>query len=157
MITCQHLLNNICKIASDISQVSCTVSESQCTYCSTKAVPIQSINVVTVSVAIGNTEDKESIKQKYKHLLGIEPTIQYGPGTELKKLISWVVWDTKKANCKICKTHEQRMNNWGPDTCLKNIQTIIGWLRESAKKKGYPFSERIAAAMIRKAIANSRK
>jgi len=84
----------------------------------------------------------------------IPQPIKEGPGTELKKLISWFVW---KRNCSTCATREQRMNRWGPDKCQKNMLTIIGWLRESAMKHGYPFSEKVAAALIRKAIDNSRK
>jgi len=83
--------------------------------------------------------------------------ITTGPGTELKKLISWFIWNKNINNCGTCATREQRMNRWGPDKCQQNILTIIEWLRESAVKHGYPFSERIAAALIRKAIDNSRK
>lgn len=79
------------------------------------------------------------------------------PGTELKNILQWFVWSKKARECKTCKDRESTMNSWGPDKCLQNIGVISGWLKESAEEKGYPFSERIARAMIRKAIDNSRK
>lgn len=155
---CEHLSNSICRLASDIAQCDCPVLVEQCIYCTEKANPSQSINVVTISLAIKYTDNKDRVIASYSSIVSSVPKpSKEGPGTELKKLISWFVWDKKVDGCKICKTREQRMNNWGPDTCLKNIQTIVAWLRESAKKKGYPFSERVAAALIRRAIANSRR
>lgn len=33
-----------------------------------------------------------------------------------------------------CDVHVADMNNWGPDGCEENIDTIVGWLIEGAKK-----------------------
>jgi len=101
----------------------------------------------------------EQVPQPKRMVLSpvVRADITNGPGTELKKLVSWFVWNKNIRNCGTCATREQRMNRWGPDKCQQNILTIIEWLRESAVKHGYPFSERIAAALIRKAIDNSRK
>jgi hypothetical protein len=141
-----------------MAQIDCPVTIEQCTYCTDQAKPCQSINVVTVSIAFKYTKDKASVASSYGKLLNIVPvSLKENPGTELKNLISWFVWDKKVRNCTICKNREERMNRWGADNCEKNIATIIGWLQESAKEKGYPFSSRVASVLVKKAIANSRK
>ena len=157
-VECKYLSDNKCLLASDISQSDCPVIPEQCTYCTDKANPPQSINVVTVSIAIKYSNDKLRIIQQYGDIITEKPpTHGELPGTELRKLISWFVWDKKVKNCTICKNREERMNRWGADKCEANIATIIEWLRESAIERGYPFSPRVASALIRKAIANSRR
>jgi len=148
----------MCRLASDMAQCDCLVFLEQCIYCTEKANPSQSINIVTVSLAIKYSDDKARVIQAYGSAVK-QPNISSnpGPGTELRNLISWFVWDKKVQNCTICRNREERMNRWGPDKCEKNIATILGWLQESAKEKGYPFSTRVASVLVRKAIANSRK
>jgi hypothetical protein len=77
-------------------------------------------------------------------------------GTALKNLISWFVWSKKARQCKTCKDREVTMNQWGADKCERNIEIIVGWLKESAHEHNLPFSERIARTFIRKAIQSSR-
>jgi len=84
-----------------------------------------------------------------KQVLELNATYS-GTGTELKKLISWVI--PKSDNCDTCQDHIQIMNRWGPETCKKNIDIIVGWLRESARIRGLPFFKTIALYLINKAI-----
>ena len=157
---CKYLNNDICQLASDIAEADCTVSQEQCEYCTNTANPSQNVNVVTVSLAIKNTNDKAKVIGAYGQVVVyIEASSNPGtlPGTELRKLVHWFIWDRKVRNCTICKDREERMNRWGADNCEKNIATIVGWLQESAKERGYPFSARVAAALVRRAIANSRR
>lgn len=155
---CKYLNNNNCQIASDIAQIECPVLESQCEYCTNKAEPKQSINPVTVSIALKYTSDIPRVINQYGSVITQKvPHHNQQPGTELRNLISWFVWSAKVRNCTTCKNREERMNKWGADKCEKNMATIVGWLKESAVEKGYPFSERVAVALIKKAIANSRK
>jgi hypothetical protein len=77
-------------------------------------------------------------------------------GTNLRNLISWFVWSKKARQCLTCKNREATMNLWGADKCERNIEIIVGWLKESAHENNLPFSERIARAFIRKAIQSSR-
>lgn len=86
----------------------------------------------------------------------IQP-ITHGPGTELKKLISWFVYRRDVDGCQSCYNREQQMNQWGPQGCKTNISTIVEWLRESATKHSMPFSETLVKILINKAIRNSEK
>ena len=114
------------------------------------------VNQVTASRAVLILRQNNQLIPNKLITIVYEASHKEKPGTELKKLISWFVWSKKASNCKRCLDREQRMNEWGPDKCEKNVKTIIAWLRESAVERGYPFSERIAGALVRRAIQNSR-
>jgi hypothetical protein len=78
-----------------------------------------------------------------------------GPGTELKKILSWFgLHDTK--GCK-CKDRALRMDAWGPDLCLERIDTIVKWLGEEAKRRGVPFSATAGRVLVRWAIRKARR
>ena len=155
---CKYLDNTKCLLASDISESDCQTTPEQCDYCTNKATPTQDVNIVTISIALKYSNNKQRIVQQYGDMITQkEPTHGQLPGTELRKLISWFVWDAKVKNCSICKNREERMNRWGADKCQENIATILVWIQESAAQKGYPYSSRVASALVRKAIANSRR
>jgi hypothetical protein len=48
------------------------------------------------------------------------------------------------------------MDRRGCDWCDANINTIVGWLREEATKRGLPFIDAAAAMLVRRAIHNAR-
>ena len=77
-------------------------------------------------------------------------------GTELRKLISWFVWNKKASSCKKCVNREHKMNMWGPEGCEEMMDTILGWLKESAEEHGYPFSKRLVTLVVKRAIKNAR-
>ena len=77
-----------------------------------------------------------------------------GPGTELKKLLSWF-HSPDKRKCK-CKTRIQKMNAWGPDKCALKFETILRWLRHSSKIHKIPFFEPAVRLVIATAIRRSR-
>ena len=52
-----------------------------------------------------------------------------GPGSELRRLVGWFAGDRK--GCR-CKERAAIMNRWGVIECRKNIEVIVGWLREEA-------------------------
>lgn len=157
-VNCNNLRSGICQLASDMAGKDCPTTPDKCTHCTKQVQPPQSINIVTVSIAVKYADNKKDVIDKYGAVVIDKEVVHKGkPGTELKNLISWFVWSKKVESCGRCKDREDRMNKWGPDKCEKNILTIIEWLRESAKERGYPFSERIAVALIKKAINNSRK
>lgn len=136
-------------------------NESACTYCLSCESPKQ-LNKATASMAVGHLiqtgtfDIDNSIHQSLKQVLTI-PLLAHGPGTELKKLVSWFVWLRDVKDCNTCYDREQQMNQWGPDECRKNITTIVEWLRESAAKHSIPFSETLVKIIINKAIRNSEK
>jgi hypothetical protein len=80
-----------------------------------------------------------------------------GPGTELKKnLAGWPFRITASAACS-CNARAREMDARGIDWCEANIDTIVGWLREEATKRGLPFVDMAGRLLVRRAIRNARK
>lgn len=77
-----------------------------------------------------------------------------GVGTELHKIIGW--FGIKEIEECQCKRRVLAMNQRGPDWCEANIDTIVGWLRESAKKRKLLFVEAIAKKLVGIAIKRTR-
>lgn len=158
-IVCKHKEYNKCVIASTLAQTEVYPTEQECTYCS-NLTPPQTQNMLTLALArryTTNIELANSILADMKILARQKAESQhnFGPGTELKKLISWF-YSPEKRKCK-CATRIAKMNKWGPDKCEQRIETITRWLRHSARIAGIPFSRRIAESMIKKAIRRSRE
>jgi hypothetical protein len=78
-----------------------------------------------------------------------------GPGTELKKLLK-TIGITATPNCS-CNARARTMDANGCDWCEDNIDTIVGWLREEAAKRGLPFLDAAGRLLVRRAIRNARK
>lgn len=77
-------------------------------------------------------------------------------GTELAKLLSRLGINAEEKGCK-CKSRAAHMDARGCDWCEANIDTIVGWLREEATKRGLPFVDIAGRFLVRRAIANARK
>lgn len=80
---------------------------------------------------------------------------QHGPGSELKQLLTKFGIHSK-ANCS-CNKRATYMDQMGNDWVEKNIDTVVGWLEEEAKKRRLPFLKTAGKILVKKAIANSRK
>jgi hypothetical protein len=116
--------------------------------------PMQ-INKVTASIAWSTLRSVNAIEMpKHKPIFDVLHTTPFGPGTELKKLISWFYSPDKK-KCK-CLTRIAKMNQWGPDKCEQRMDTIVRWLKHSARIHKVPFFEPAVKLLIKKAIKNSR-
>lgn len=155
---CIHLNNNVCTLASSLIQEQVVANEQACSYCQSDSKPMQ-INSVVAGIAI--LQLATNSKPIPATLLALvdskrKPPKQ-GPGTELKKLISWFIYKREVQGCRTCYDRETQMNEWGPNGCRENIQTIVEWLRESATKHSLPFSETLVKILINKAIRNSEK
>jgi hypothetical protein len=81
--------------------------------------------------------------------------LKRGPGVELKKLLSRV-GITATPNCS-CNARAREMDIRGADWCEANIDTIVGWLREEAAKRGLPFLDAAGRLLVKRAIRNARK
>lgn len=84
--------------------------------------------------------------------------VRCGPGCHLKKLLkSW--FGLESAPGCACEKRAHVMDSKGCDWCLKNIDTIVGWLkREHARQKILlPFSEFGARVLVRTAVRNARR
>lgn len=78
-----------------------------------------------------------------------------GPGTVLSKMIK-SLGIVMSDSCS-CRRHAIEMNTRGNDWCEKNIDTVVGWLREEAKRRSLPFVDMIGKVMVNRAIKKSRK
>jgi hypothetical protein len=84
-----------------------------------------------------------------------KPRPMGGPGSELKKLLSRA-GITATPNCS-CNTRAAVMDRQGCDWCEQNIDTVVGWLREEATKRGLPFLDVAGRLLVKRAIRNARR
>lgn len=59
-------------------------------------------------------------------------------------------------SCK-CKKRALQMDALGPDWCEKNLDVVVGWLRQEATIRKLPFLSAVARGMVRIAIWRARK
>jgi hypothetical protein len=78
-----------------------------------------------------------------------------GPGTILSQMIK-SVGIVMTQGCS-CRRHAIEMNFRGNDWCENNLDTIVGWLREEAKKRKLPFIDGVGKLIVNRAIKKSRK
>jgi hypothetical protein len=78
-----------------------------------------------------------------------------GVGTELKHLLRTfrIVTST---GCG-CEEKARMMDENGPDWCEENLETIVDWLHEGAKRRKLPFVRTGARLLVRYAIRRARK
>ncbi len=157
---CKHYHDGTCGIASGMAGESVRPDANACKYCTESEQP-QQRNLLTLGIArhqIQHTNPELAARL----LVEMRPFMQVirtganqeGPGTELKKLLSWF-HSPEKRKCK-CQTRIQKMNAWGPDKCEQKIETILRWMRHSAKIHKIPFFEPAVRLVIRTAIKRSR-
>ncbi len=63
----------------------------------------------------------------------VKHEINSGPGTELKKLLSWF-GEEEDDSCE-CRKRTAKMNRWGVSGCRQNKQEIVGWLEGEFEKR----------------------
>ena len=152
-MTCPHVKDGLCMVSTDLANHPVLLAEDACKVCSRLPVP-QWINKVTLSKAISTIRNSNPAfhDQLIYQLKEIEyPFLIKGPGSELKKLISWFpVNGTKK--CKSCRLLEIRMNKWGIETCIAKKDFILRKLHIAALRRKIPFSRRLVEILIDKAI-----
>lgn len=83
--------------------------------------------------------------------LTAKPTLGYGPGTELMKLMN-SLGIKKKAGCG-CAAKAEEMDRWGVAGCRQRREEIAGWLRENAKERGWMEKAKAAALATAQGIA----
>jgi hypothetical protein len=80
-----------------------------------------------------------------------------GPGCHLTRAIAWFgVRDDGKCGCG---EHAAQMDAWGPDECERQIETIMGWLKDAAAKRFplVPWVDAPARMLVERAIAAARR
>lgn len=96
-------------------------------------------------------------KHLFSTVKGIpEEELTDGPGSELKAILANTFGIAAKPGCR-CNRHAKKMNELGADWCEKNIETIVGWLEEEAKKRKLPFIKIAASKVVRFAIWRYRR
>lgn len=149
-----------CKLAFELCAIKTLTNKQACEHCSNLP-NARTHNEVTASLAINSV--KENKPEELKQFIGtvsyllkketIKPTeLGPGPGTELKKILSWFAVDTP--SCK-CTDRANLMNVWGPEGCRNNINTILDWLQEEANNRGMPFVKAIAKQLVLLAISRA--
>ncbi len=111
---------------------------------------------------------KSQADQKIKDILGDDPATYIRslypktleehpnhPGTILSKMIKSV--GIQMTDSCSCKRHALEMNEHGNDWCEQNIDTVVGWLREEASRRGLPFMDTLGKLLVGRAIKKSRK
>jgi hypothetical protein len=82
----------------------------------------------------------------------------FGPGTELKALLKRVgIVANPGCSCNLRARAMDEMEAKEPGWCAANIDTIVGWLREEAGKRGLPFLDLPGRLLVKRAIANARR
>jgi hypothetical protein len=104
---------------------------------------------------------KTSILEKPQHKNPVPRAVPiflsypYGPGTMLSQILETV--GIKAApNCG-CKRKALTMNINGNEWCEQNIETIIDWLEEEAKKRNLPFLRTAGKLLVKRAVSMSRR
>jgi hypothetical protein len=77
-----------------------------------------------------------------------------GVGSELHHLLALFEL-LPCAGCQ-CSARRNYLDAMGPDWCQQHLDTILGWLREEAEKRGLPFVEFAARQLIHLAIRRAR-
>lgn len=85
-------------------------------------------------------------------------TVDYGPGTELKKLLGkFGIEATPTCSCNSKAKLMDQKEASDPGWCEKNIDTIVGWLRDEAAKRKLPFFNFAGKMLVKRAINNYKK
>ena len=152
MIDCENYDSGLCRYATALAEIPIHPSATNCKNCqqhkSFENPIVYSLCVVTLH--------KAGLFDAVKHLPLIEKThrpAESGPGTELKKSISWFYSPKKKCRCL---TRIQKMNLWGPDKCEERIETILRWLQHSARIAKIPYFRFAVLIVVTRAIKRSR-
>lgn len=155
--------NGFCEVAKQQGGLEILPPVEACNVCCQTNTPENGQpNKVTTSFALKSLRgvDGEAYDQtfaRWKHLLRVVDVVQegptQGPGTELRKLLQATLGVKP---CQTCKAYATRMDTNGVQWCQDNVETILDWLSNNAKKRGWIFSRTVARMLVKRAIKTSR-
>ena len=152
MIHCPHLTpDNKCRVASQVAECKVLASAKACEACQQDPNP-HAVNVVTLGMAIVHRKRLGKPIAELRQLMNEYKPTGEEPGNELKKMLAWFARPSD--SCK-CETRADTMNDWGPEGCRRNLDTIVEWLLEEAELRGLPsgkFTRIIAKSLVITAI-----
>lgn len=153
-MSCPHLNpKGNCAIASDLAGQPVRPHFSACDFCSRadKATPIQSLNSVTVSIALSNldlaSERAQQILAAHGHLIAVpqgageeyqrlaEIESGHGVGSQIWRLLA-SLGVKHTASCS-CLTLAEQMNALGPDGCRREREHLVSRMRTNAQQYGW--------------------
>lgn len=154
-----------CEVIKTQSGLDILPAPDACRACCKTKTPIAGFpNHVTTSLAlreyrdVGSVEDAEKFRQEWGYLLRSihdeDPDTEQGPGTELKRLLKKMLGIKP---CQTCQYYARQMNHHGVEWCKANVETILDWLADNAKKRGWIFSKTIVRPVVMRAITNAER
>lgn len=88
----------------------------------------------------------------------IQNKVPFGPGTQLKNLLSRIGIEANTGcKCGDRARHIDYMESIEPGWTEKNIEEIIDWMEEEAKKRNLPFIRAGAKVLVKLAIRRAKK
>lgn len=78
------------------------------------------------------------------------------PGTHLKQLLKRFSISADEPGCQ-CKSRAALMDRQGCEWVEQNLDTVVGWLREEAQRRGLPFVDAAGKMLVREALRRARK
>lgn len=78
-----------------------------------------------------------------------------GPGGHLKAILA--AMGIKAGRHCSCSKRAAYMDYMGPRWCEENIELIVGWLQDEAKKRRLPFFKTAGRMLVRRAIMLARR
>lgn len=79
-----------------------------------------------------------------------------GPGSQLKAILARFGISADEPGCQ-CKSRANLMDRQGCEWVEANVDTVVGWLREEAQKRGLPFIDAAGKMLVREAVRRARK
>lgn len=152
MSTCQFLINNHCKLITNLTRKQLPlqpITQAACAICSSMK-PSQSVNRFTVCETLLRLRTNNSFSHEMHGTLVSAVQCTLGVGTQLHGYLSWM----QSQNCG-CAQKVSLMNTWGPNECDNSREIILDWLKESASLAGVPFVRRTLNAILTNCIEAS--
>jgi hypothetical protein len=80
-----------------------------------------------------------------------------GPGCHLTRAIAW--FGIRDDGTCGCAEHAAQMDDWGPDECERQIETIMGWLKDAHIRRFMyvPWVDAPARLLVMECIAAARR
>jgi len=124
---CKHYSHGCCALAKELSGDLVPVTDTVCRACTRTSSPKKMNEVIKIHT-FTYCLDQGILLKDIQDELKI-PSPEKGPGTVLKKMISWFI--EQPPDCG-CDNRVTVMNLWGQEKCVENKKIILHWLRESA-------------------------
>ena len=147
-----YLLQDVLPCVIDYSGPVWTIDTEHPAYPKQKATPADRVARATARAQEQVTKAKQLAERQAQTITHV-PAI--GAGTELKKMLAKI--GIKASPTCSCNKRAQIMDEKGVAWCKANTDTIVGWLREEATKRGLPFIDLAGKIIVKRAISLAEK